>query len=82
MNGQVHWMWAWQTDKPTYIHSNKSRGKLAIDSQFKNGLSRSVLVTDHHSSYFNMHVADHQICLAHILRELTFLTEPDTGQTG
>jgi transposase len=81
INGELHWMWAWQTDKLTYIHSNKSRGKLAIDSQFKNGLSKSVLVTDRHSSYFNMNVADHQICLAHILRELTFLTELDTKQT-
>jgi transposase/regulator of replication initiation timing len=81
INGELHWMWAWQTDKLTYIHSNKSRGKLAIDSQFKNGLSRSILVTDRHSSYFNMNVADHQICLAHILRELTFLTELDTKQT-
>jgi transposase len=81
INGELHWMWAWQTDKLTYIHSNKSRGKLAIDSQFKNGLSRSILVTDRHKSYFNMNVADHQICLAHILRELTFLTELDTKQT-
>ncbi len=28
-----------------------------------------------------MNVADHQICLAHILRELTFLTELDVKQT-
>jgi hypothetical protein len=81
INGELHWMWAWQTDKLTYIHSDKSRGKLAIDKQFKNGLSKSILVSDRHSSYFNMHVADHQICLAHILRELTFLTELDTKQT-
>ncbi|MGB4413463.1 MAG: transposase [Paludibacter sp.] len=47
----------------------------------KNGLLKSILVTDRHSSYFNMNVADHQICLAHILRELTFLTELDTKQT-
>lgn len=81
INGQLHWLWAWQTDKLTFIHSDKSWGKLAIDNQFKSGLSKSILVTDRHSSYFNMNVADHQICLAHILRELTFLTELDTQQT-
>lgn len=81
INGELHWMWAWQTSKLTYIHSDKSRGKLAIDRQFENGLPKSILVTDRHSSYFNMNVADHQICLAHILRELTFLTELDTTQT-
>jgi len=80
INGELHWLWAWQTDKLTYIHSDKSRGKLAIDKQFKSGLSKSILVSDRHSSYFKMNVADHQICLAHILRELTFLTELDTKQ--
>jgi len=81
INGELHWLWAWQTNKLTYIHSDKSRGRLAINKQFKNGLPNSTLVTDRHSSYFNMNVADHQICLAHILRELTFLTELDTKQT-
>jgi transposase-like protein len=54
---------------------------LAIEKQFGNGLPKSILVTDRHRSYFNMNVADHQICLAHLLRELTYLTELDTQQT-
>ena len=39
------------------------------------------LVTDRHASYFNMNVEGHQICLAHILRELTYLTELYPNQT-
>ena len=81
INGKLHWEWVFQTPKLTYIYSDKSRGKQAINKHFENGLPNSLLVTDRHSSYFNMHVADHQICLAHILRELTFLTELDTKQT-
>ncbi len=81
INGELHWMWAWQTPNLTYIHSDKSRGKLAIDKHFSNGLPNSILVTDRHSSYFNMNVANHQLCLAHILRELTYLSELDTNQT-
>lgn len=81
INGELYWMWAWQTSNLTYIYSDKSRGKLAIDKHFGNGLQNSILVTDRHASYFNMNVADHQICLAHILRELTYLTELDTSQT-
>lgn len=81
INGELHWMWAWQTSNLSYIYSDKSRGKLAIDKHFENGLPASVLVTDRHASYFNMNVADHQICLAHILRELTYLTELDSTQT-
>jgi transposase len=80
INGELYWMWVWQTQKLTYIHSDKSRGKLAIDKQFENGLPNSILVTDRHRSYFNMNVAHHQLCLAHILRELIFLTELDTKQ--
>ena len=81
INGELRWMWAWQTPKLSYIYSDKSRGKLAIEKHFENGLPNSILVTDRHASYFNMDVADHQICLAHILRELTYLTELDTSQT-
>jgi len=81
INGELHWMWAWQTSNLSYIYSDKSRGKMAIGKHFENGLPNSILVTDRHASYFNMNVADHQICLAHILRELTYLTELDTSQT-
>jgi len=80
INGELYWLWVWQTQKLTYIHSDKSRGKLAIDKQFENGLPNSILVTDRHRSYFNMNVAHHQLCLAHIIRESVFLTELDTSQ--
>lgn len=81
INGKLNWMWVWQTKDLTYIHSDKSRGKLAIDKQFEQGLPNSILITDRHSSYFNMNVAGHQICLAHILRELIYLTELDKDQS-
>jgi len=81
INSKLNWMWVWQTQKLTYIHSDKSRGKLAIDKKFEQGLPNSILITDRHSSYFNMNVADHQICLAHILRELIYLTEFDKNQS-
>lgn len=81
INGELHWMWAWQTSKLTYIHSDKSRGKTAINNHFKNGLPNAILVTDRHSSYFKMNTAGHQLCLAHLLRNLTFVSELDTKQS-
>ncbi len=81
INGELNWAWVWQTKNLTYIHSDKSRGKLAIDKQFLNGLPNTILVTDRHRSYFNMNVLGHQLCLAHILRELIFLTELDKSQS-
>jgi transposase len=81
VNSELYWTWVWQTSEVTYAYCNKSRGKAAIDNQFPNGLPRVTLVTDRHSSYFNMDVKKHQICLAHILRELAYLDELDTQQT-
>ena len=81
INGALYCLWAWVTNDLTYIFSDKSRGKAAIDKHFKNGLPNAILVTDRHASYFNMTVEGHQICLAHILRELTFLTELYPNQT-
>ena len=46
-----------------------------LSAYFPNGLPRSRLVTDRHSSYFNVKVQGHQICIAHLLRELTYLDE-------
>ena len=58
----------------------KSRGQQAIDSKFPNGLPNSTLVTDRYRSYFNMNVKDHQVCLAHLLRNAEYLNELDTKQ--
>jgi transposase len=75
INGKLHWQWSFQTEHLTYVYPDASRGKIAIDKHFPNGLSNSWLVTNRHSSYFNMKVKGHQICLAHLLRELTYLEE-------
>ena len=61
--------------------SHKNRGQAAIDAEFPDGLKRSILVTDRHSSYFNMDVKGHQLCFAHLIRNLNYLCELDTNQT-
>ena len=81
INGELHWGWTFQSDKLTYVFNDKSRGKVAIDKHFTYGLPNTILVSDRHASYFNMDVAGHQICLAHILRDLTYLTELYANQT-
>lgn len=80
INGEQHWVWTFQTEALTYMAVDKGRGKAVIDKHFPNGLPDSVLVTDRHASYFNMEVKDHQVCLAHLLRNLIYLsqTAPDS----
>ena len=77
---ELHWNWIFQNDQLTYVYQMKSRGQQAIDSKFPNGLPNSTLVTDRHRSYFNMNVKDHQVCLAHLLRNAEYLNELDTKQ--
>ena len=77
---ELHWNWIFQNDLLTYVYQMKSRGQQAIDSKFPNGLPNSTLVTDRHRSYFNMNVKDHQVCLAHLLRNAQYLNELDTKQ--
>jgi len=77
---QLHWNWIFQTDALTYVYQLKSRGMEAIDSKFPNGLPRSTLVTDRHKSYFKMNVKNHQVCLAHLLRNAEYLNELDAKQ--
>ena len=80
VKGELEWIWGFQTDKLTYLYHDASRGKNAIDKHFPDGLPHSTLVTDRHASYFNCFVKDHQLCLAHLLRELTYLSEFDKNQ--
>lgn len=77
---QLHWNWIFQNDLLTYVFQMKSRGQEAIDSRFPKGLPHSTLVTDRHKSYFKMKVKDHQVCLAHLLRNAEYLNELDTDQ--
>lgn len=37
-------------------------------------------VTDRHSAYFALHFLNHQVCLAHLLRECQYLNELDKEQ--
>ena len=75
VNGKNHWMWTFQTAAVTYLAAYKGRGKAEIDDIFPGGLPKTILVTDRLKAYFNMNVKDHQICLAHLLRNTTFFEE-------
>lgn len=80
INGTQHWIWTFQTDALSYLAVDKGRGKAVIDKHFPQGLPESILVTDRHAPYFNMDVKDHQVCIAHLLRNLIYLSQtvPDS----
>lgn len=75
VNGDKFWAWIWQTVMLTYITVSKSRGKIVIDQLFPDGFKNAVLVSDRWRSHLNTHAKGHQLCMAHLLRELNYLVE-------
>jgi len=75
INGKNNWLWAFQNAVATYLAFDNSRGHDVINDNFtRNELGRKVWVTDRWPAYFMNEIGmdNHQICIAHLLRNLTY----------
>lgn len=79
-NKRLDWAWIAQTVYYTLLFRADSRGSKVLVEQFGDSLDRMTAVTDRHSAYFALHFLNHQVCLAHLLRELQYLSELNTTQ--
>ena len=79
-NKRLDWTWIAQTAYFTRLFRAGGRASKELDSRFGDSLERMVAVTDRHSAYFALNFLDHQVCLAHLLRELQYLNELDAEQ--
>jgi len=75
INGKKGWFWTWQNKALTFISYSENRGFDSIQTNFKNGFKQSVLVHDCWASHFKTDCKTHQICTAHLIRELVFFEE-------
>lgn len=75
INGKNNWAWVFQNLMATYITIHKSRGHRAIADIMPEGFEKNILVTDCWAAYFKDIAASHQLCTAHLLRELKFFAE-------
>jgi transposase len=75
LNGKKIWIWAWQNDLFTWLHGTNNRGYKTIEDNFPEGFDNAVLVHDCWKSHFQTDVQTHQLCTAHLLRELNYLDE-------
>ena len=75
INGKKCWVWSWQNDKLTFIAPSENRGFATIESNFKSGFKNAVLLHDCWKSHFKTPALDHQLCTAHLLRELNYFIE-------
>lgn len=81
INGKLNWAWILQNPRLTLTWIAKGRGAKEMDDRFgQNALENTVLTTDRHSAYFSMKVKGHQICIAHLLRNLNYLNGLDRNQ--
>lgn len=74
-NGNKIWFHVYQTDKHTFIGAHPSRGQKAQEAFFPGGFPDSILVSDCLAMQLATPAAAHQVCNAHLLRELKAMTE-------
>tara|TARA_R110002072_G_C7892808_1_gene528951 strand:- start:5 stop:1369 length:1365 start_codon:yes stop_codon:yes gene_type:complete len=75
VNGKNNWFWTWQSKLSTYVVFSKNRGTATIDTNFPQGFKDAVLVHDCWASHFQTQCRTHQLCIAHLLRDLVFLEQ-------
>ncbi len=80
VTGDKWWIWVWQTPIYTYITSHAKRGSVAIESEFPDGLPNAILSTDRWAAQLKTPALAHQLCTAHLLRDLKYLIELENNQ--
>ena len=80
-NKKLNWAWIAQTIYFTILFRADGRGGKELESRFGDSLKRMIAVTDRHSAYFALNFLNHQVCIAHLLRNLQYLDELNKEQT-
>lgn len=75
VDGKKWWIWTWQNILNTFIVASSNRGSATINSVFSNGFINATLLSDRWAAQLKTKAKNHQLCLAHLLRELIFLEE-------
>jgi transposase len=70
VNGKKYWFHVWQNNFLTFIVAFASRGHQVIEEYFPGGFIHSFYVSDCWASQLKTTAKAHQLCLAHLLREL------------
>ena len=81
VNGAKSWIWVWQNRVLTFLACSSSRGSKTIETLFPKGFLNAVLVSDRWKAQLATEAAWHQLCLAHLLRDINYLIEVDVNCT-
>jgi len=80
VNSNNYWTWTWQSSTETFITIAPSRGYVTIDNEFPDGFPGAVLVSDSLSAQLKTPALLHQLCLAHLMRELNAFIESSNNK--
>lgn len=69
------WAWTWQSLLATYIVISRTRGYATIEKTFPAGFPNATYVSDSLSAQLKTVAGRHQLCLAHLLRELNYFEQ-------
>lgn len=81
VNGKTNWIWVWQNKSLTFLACSTSRGSKTIEALFPKGFLNAVLVSDRWKAQLATHSAGHQLCLAHLLRDINYIIEVEANCT-
>ena len=70
IGGKKGWFHTWQSKKLTFIVASMNRGYQTITQYFSDGFPLSVYVSDCWAAQLKVTARLHQLCIAHLLREL------------
>ena len=68
--GQTHWLWCFGNDRTTFYLIDRSRGSPALE-RFFTTFYQGTLITDFWAAYNSVNCESRQMCLVHLLRELS-----------
>ena len=72
-NGKNKWFWTWQSKHATFIAYSNKRDSQTIKDHFPMGFPKAILTHDCWFPHFKTQALGHQICIAHLLREMIYL---------
>jgi len=82
IDGKTRWVHSISTDTVAWIQVHDKRGREAIGAIGMVGRFAGVLVRDAFAAYDKLAVAGHQLCVAHVLRELQSVTDSHRHERG
>jgi transposase len=75
IDGRKVWFWIWQNRLNTFITAAASRGQKVREEHFPNGFPNAVLSSDAYAVHLSTPCQAHQLCIAHLLRDLNYFIE-------